>query len=65
MTRKQLQKVPRLGAKSYEQCIGFLRIPEGSNPLDRTPIHPESYEVVDKLFQGAGLEAESAWHGRA
>lgn len=49
--RAQLQKVPRLGAKSYEQCIGFLRIPDGSNPLDRTPIHPESYEVVDRLFK--------------
>jgi uncharacterized protein len=56
--RKQLQKVPRLGAKSYEQCIGFLRIPDGSNPLDRTPIHPESYPVVDKLFEALGLRAE-------
>jgi len=54
--RKQLQKVPRLGAKSYEQCIGFLRIPEGANPLDRTPIHPESYGVVDKLFRELGLK---------
>ncbi|WP_168123746.1 Tex family protein [Paenibacillus sp. HB172176] len=54
--RAQLQKVPRLGAKSYEQCIGFLRIPEGANPLDRTPIHPESYSVVDKLFAELGLE---------
>lgn len=49
--RPQLQKVPRLGAKSYEQCVGFLRIPEGDNPLDQTPIHPESYAVVDKLFK--------------
>lgn len=54
--RTQLQKVPRLGAKSYEQCIGFLRIPEAGNPLDRTAIHPESYEVVDKLFRALGLE---------
>ncbi|SEO04003.1 uncharacterized protein SAMN04487895_104321 [Paenibacillus sophorae] len=54
--RKQLQKVPRLGAKSYEQCIGFLRIPEGENTLDRTPIHPESYTVVSRLFQELGLE---------
>lgn len=54
--RTQLQKVPRLGAKSYEQCIGFLRIPEASNPLDRTPIHPESYDVVDKLFNELQLE---------
>jgi len=54
--RKQLQKVPRLGAKSYEQCIGFLRIPDGRNPLDRTPIHPESYDVVDRLFTELKLE---------
>ena len=54
--RGELQKVPRLGAKSFEQCIGFLRIPEGRNPLDRTPIHPESYGVVAKLFQELGLE---------
>lgn len=54
--RTQLQKVPRLGAKSYEQCIGFLRIPEASNPLDRTPIHPESYDVVDKLYNELQLE---------
>ncbi|MFC5701859.1 Tex family protein [Cohnella faecalis] len=49
--RKQLQKVPRLGAKTYEQCVGFLRISDGKNPLDSTPIHPESYDVVDKLFR--------------
>nr|WP_281170157.1 Tex family protein [Paenibacillus pinihumi] len=54
--RKQLQKVPRLGAKSYEQCIGFLRVPGGKNPLDRTPIHPESYKVVDLLFKELGLK---------
>ncbi|MFC3343478.1 Tex family protein [Paenibacillus abyssi] len=56
--RKQLQKVPRLGAKSFEQCIGFLRIPGGSNPLDRTPIHPESYGVVDQLFKELRLELQ-------
>ncbi|WP_272039005.1 Tex family protein [Paenibacillus sp. JJ-100] len=49
--RRQLQKVPRLGAKTYEQCVGFMRISEGENPLDRTPIHPESYKVVDQLFK--------------
>ncbi|MFF2091738.1 Tex family protein [Paenibacillus sp. NPDC058174] len=54
--RGQLQKVPRLGAKSYEQCIGFLRIPEAANPLDQTPIHPESYDVVDKLFAELGVK---------
>jgi uncharacterized protein len=48
--RKQLQKVPRLGAKTYEQCIGFLRISDGEQPLDNTAIHPESYEVVERLL---------------
>lgn len=55
-SRKQLQKVPRLGAKTYEQCIGFLRIPEGKDPLDRTPIHPESYDVVNRLFDELRVE---------
>lgn len=48
--RNQLKKVPRLGAKTFEQCVGFIRIPDGDNPLDNTPIHPESYAIVDKLF---------------
>lgn len=56
--RKQLQKVPRLGAKAFEQCVGFLRIGGGRNPLDNTPIHPESYGVVGHLFQELGLEQE-------
>jgi uncharacterized protein len=57
--RKQLQKVPRLGAKTYEQCIGFLRITDGDHPLDRTPIHPESYGAAMNLLRelGMGLEA--------
>ncbi|RAL22040.1 Tex family protein [Thermoflavimicrobium daqui] len=48
--RNQLKEVPRLGAKTYEQCVGFLRIMDGENPLDKTPIHPESYTVVEKLL---------------
>lgn len=55
--RRQLQKVPRLGAKTYEQSIGFIRIPGGENPLDRTPIHPESYGVVDHLLAELGISA--------
>ncbi|MGM1019408.1 MAG: Tex family protein [Bacillota bacterium] len=55
--RRQLQKVPRLGAKTYEQSIGFIRIPGGENPLDRTPIHPESYAVVDRLLAELGISA--------
>ncbi|WP_354502749.1 Tex family protein [Paenibacillus favisporus] len=58
LNRKELQKVPRLGAKTYEQCIGFMRISEGDNPLDRTPIHPESYKVVDRLFRELGVGME-------
>jgi uncharacterized protein len=49
--REQLKQVPRLGAKTFEQCAGFLRISDGDNPLDNTPIHPESYAVVDQLFR--------------
>ncbi|WP_027416685.1 Tex family protein [Aneurinibacillus terranovensis] len=49
--RSQLKDVPRLGAKTYEQCIGFLRIADGKNPLDHTPIHPESYDRVAALLK--------------
>ncbi|WP_204498716.1 Tex family protein [Aquibacillus albus] len=48
--RKQLKKIPRLGEKTYEQCIGFLRVLEGEEPLDRTPIHPESYDATKQLL---------------
>lgn len=47
--RKELKKVPRLGEKAFEQCAGFLRIPNGSNPLDNSAVHPESYPVVEKM----------------
>ncbi|MDN7243398.1 Tex family protein [Planococcus sp. N028] len=49
-SRAQLKKIPRLGAKTYEQAIGFLRIPEGKNPLDATGIHPESYALAEKIL---------------
>ncbi len=55
-TGSSCKKVPRLGAKAFEQCVGFLRIPDGANPLDNTPIHPESYAVVDRLFKELKLE---------
>ncbi|GLV15006.1 RNA-binding transcriptional accessory protein [Alicyclobacillus hesperidum] len=54
-TRKQLAKVPRLGPKTLEQCVGFLRVMDGDEVLDATPIHPESYGVVERLL--ARLEA--------
>ncbi len=55
LQRSQLKKIPRLGAKTYEQAIGFLRILDGSEPLDRTSIHPESYPEVMKLLQSLGF----------
>lgn len=48
-SRKDLKKVSRLGEKAFEQCAGFLRIPNGSNPLDNSAVHPESYPVVEKM----------------
>src|SRR5690625_1519640 len=50
-SRKQLKKIPRLGPKTYEQGVGFLRIQDGEHPLDRTPIHPESYKHTEKLLE--------------
>ncbi len=52
--RKELMKVPKLGKKAFEQCAGFLRISEGENPLDRTAVHPESYEPAKKLLTLCG-----------
>ena len=49
LSRKDLLKVPRFGAKAFEQASGFLRVPESSNPLDNSAVHPESYSVVEKL----------------
>ncbi|PWA06976.1 RNA-binding transcriptional accessory protein [Pueribacillus theae] len=57
-TRMDLKKIPRLGAKTYEQCIGFLRIPNGKNKLDQTPIHPESYKDAKRLLEAVGLEID-------
>lgn len=56
--RSQLKAVPRLGAKTYEQCIGFLRVMDGANPLDKTPIHPESYEATHQLLSMLGISAQ-------
>jgi protein Tex len=54
-SRVQLKKVPRLGAKTYEQAIGFLRVLDGKEPLDRTGIHPEHYQEVKTLLKSIGL----------
>lgn len=54
--RKQLLKVPKLGAKAFEQCAGFLRVREGKNPLDNTAVHPESYKAAKQLLEKCGLD---------
>ena len=61
--RKQLLKVPKLGPKAYEQCAGFLRISDGSQPLDNTGVHPESYEAVKKLLSELGVEPDKLREG--
>ena len=48
-SRKELLKVPRMGAKAFEQCAGFLRIPQAKNPLDNSAVHPESYPIVEQI----------------
>ncbi|QPQ37717.1 RNA-binding transcriptional accessory protein [Lysinibacillus sp. JNUCC-52] len=54
-TRSQLKKIPRLGAKTYEQAIGFLRVPEAKNPFDATGIHPESYNIAEQILEVANI----------
>lgn len=54
-SRAQLKKIPRLGAKTYEQAVGFLRIADAKNPLDATGIHPESYKLAEAVLEAAGL----------
>ncbi|WP_342545174.1 Tex family protein [Lysinibacillus sp. FSL K6-4013] len=55
-TRAQLKKIPRLGAKTYEQAIGFLRVPEAKNPFDATGIHPESYDLAEQILAEAQID---------
>ena len=55
-SRAQLKKVPRLGPSAYEQCVGFLRIPEAKNPLDNSAVHPESYKVVEQMAKDCGCK---------
>lgn len=57
--RKELLNVPKLGAKAYEQCAGFLRIPGAENPLDATAVHPESYEATKKLLEKLDISIEA------
>lgn len=57
-SREELLKVPRLGAKAYEQCAGFLRIRGGKNPLDNSAVHPETYHIVSKMAKDLGVATE-------
>jgi uncharacterized protein len=57
-TREDIKNVSKLGPKIFEQAVGFLRIPDSANPLDRTPIHPESYELAMKILKYIGLKPE-------
>jgi uncharacterized protein len=57
--REQLLKVPRLGGKAYEQCAGFLRIKNGTNPLDESAVHPEAYAVVQKMAGDLNIEVKT------
>ncbi len=62
-SRNQLLKVAKLGPKAYEQCAGFMRIQGGSNPLDGTSVHPESYEAAEKLLKKLGCKPEEIGAG--
>lgn len=57
-SRNQLKKIPRLGAKTYEQAVGFLRIPDANNPFDATGIHPESYDLAERILKTCHLTKE-------
>lgn len=63
-SRKQLMKVPKLGAKAFEQCAGFLRIPDGDNYLDNTSVHPESYKAAQALIEELGFTEEDVRSGK-
>lgn len=57
-SRKELMKVPKMGTKTFEQCAGFLRIPESSNPLDNSAVHPESYAIVEKMAGNLNVKVD-------
>lgn len=58
-SRAELKKVPRLGAKAFEQCAGFLRIRDGRNPLDNSAVHPEAYHIVDRMAASLGVKTDA------
>ncbi len=61
--RKQLLKVAKLGPKAFEQCAGFMRISDGKNPLDRTSVHPESYDAAKELLKKLGFDTNAVAEG--
>ena len=63
-TRRQILKVPKLGPKAFEQCAGFLRVPESSNVLDHTAVHPESYAAAEQLLDLCGCTMDDVEEGR-
>lgn len=63
-SRKELLKVAKLGPKAFEQCAGFMRITGGKNPLDSTSVHPESYEVAEKLLEKPGFSLQDIREGK-
>ncbi len=63
--RKELLKVPKLGPKAYEQCAGFMRIANGTDPFDNTGVHPESYAAAEKLLQKCKLKKEDIKDGKS
>lgn len=62
-SRSDLKKVPKLGPKAYEQCAGFLRVPESKNPLDNTGVHPESYKAAEALLRHFGFSPKDVAGG--
>ncbi len=62
-SRAELKKVPKLGPKAFEQCAGFLRVPESKNPLDHTAVHPESYKAAEQLLNLCGYEKADITRG--
>lgn len=62
--RKELLEVPKLGNKTFEQCAGFLRIPDGDNPLDNSAVHPESYTIVEQMAKNLNTEIDKLIHNK-
>ncbi len=63
-SRNELKKVPRLGEKAFQQCAGFLRVPNSENPLDNSAVHPESYPVVKRMASDLNLPVEELMHNK-